>query len=80
VADRAGPAGGPQLLLDRQPEPMSRVGATNVMRADSAVDLGNDDGERVGDVSSPDFTLEQRLLLFVEVEHGVIVGSADILL
>lgn len=80
MAYRAGPAGGPQLLLDRQPEAMSRVGAPNVMRADPAVDLGNDDGEGVGDTGIPHFTLEDCLLFFVKVEHGVIVGSADIVL
>ena len=80
MAYRAGPAGGPQLLLDRQPEAMSRVGAPNVMRADPAVDLGNDDGEGVGDVGVANLALQQRGLFFVEIEHGVLFGVAVMLL
>ena len=80
MADRTGPAGGSELLLDGQPEAMGVVGPTNVMSADAAVDLGNDDGKGVGDVGRADFTLEERFLFFVEVEHGLIVGGADIVL
>jgi hypothetical protein len=80
VTHWAGPAGGPELLLDGQPKAMRIVGAPNVVGPHSAVGLGNDDGEGVGDLGGPHFTLKERLLFFVKVEHGVIVGGADIAL